>query len=212
MEAEKYKEKYRVPTTRWRDWDYRANASYFVTICTANKERYFGEISDVEMTMSAIGQRAFDCWTQIPGHFPFVLLGAFVVMPNHVHGIILIDKPDDIDFVETLHATSPMATFPHDKTFPQDEMLHNETLHATSLRENKNMKMQGISPKSHSLSAIIRSYKSAVTQYANLNGIPFAWQTRFHDRIIRNYDELNQTERYIDANINNWYDDELYEK
>ena len=199
MIADKYKEKYRIPTTRWSDWDYRANASYFLTICTANRERHFGEIANVEMTMSAIGQSAYNCWTQIPAHFPFVLFGAFVIMPNHVHGIIIIDKPDDIDLVETFHATSPIATSSHD-----------ETLHVTSLRKNK--KVQGISPKSHSLSAIVRSYKSAVTQYANQNAIPFAWQTRFHDRIIRNYDELNQTERYIDTNINNWYDDELHKK
>ena len=210
MEAEKYKGKYRAQTTRWRDWDYRANASYFVTICTDKRERCFGEIVDGEMMMSAIGQRAYDCWMQIPGHFPFVLLGAFVIMPNHVHGIILIDKPDDLDFVETLHATSSMGMSPYDEMFRYDEALRDETLHATSLR--KDVRMRGISPKSHSLSAIIRSYKSAVTQYAYLNRIPFAWQRRFYDRIIRDYEELNQTERYIDANINNWNDDELYEK
>ena len=214
MTTDQYKEKYRVPTVRWSDWDFRAKASYFVTICTANRERRLGEIANGEMTMSVIGQRAYYCWTLIPGHFPFALLGAFVIMPNHVHGIILIDKPDDIDLVETLHATSPIATFPNDEALRHDEMLHNETLHdetlhVTSLRKNK--KMQGISPKSHSLSAIVRSYKSAVTQYANIKGIPFAWQTRFYDRIIRDYDELNQTERYIDTNIYNWYDDELYE-
>jgi hypothetical protein len=64
--------------------------------------------------------------------------------------------------------------------------------------------------KTPKLGVIINQYKRACTLYARMNAIPFAWQTRFHDRVIRNYDELARIEKYIDANISNWHDDELY--
>jgi len=92
---EKFRDKYRIPSSRLQNWDYGWNAPYFVTICTANKECYFGDIVNREMHLSDIGKIAQKFWLEIPNHFPFVILDAFVVMPNHVHGIIIIDKPDD---------------------------------------------------------------------------------------------------------------------
>jgi hypothetical protein len=56
----------------------------------------------------------------------------------------------------------------------------------------------------------MRGFKSAVTKFARMNRIPFAWQTRFHDRVIRNYDEHNRIAYYINGNIENWQDDGLY--
>ena len=66
---------------------------YFVTICTQNRIHYFGEISEGEMQLSQIGEMADKYWHEIPEHFPFVVLDEFVVMPDHIHGIINIDKP-----------------------------------------------------------------------------------------------------------------------
>jgi len=69
--------------------------------------------------------------------------------------------------------------------------------------------MSGISPKPGSLSAIIRSYKSALTRWCNQNNNPqFAWQARFHDRIIRNQEELDNIENYILLNPSRWASDE----
>ncbi len=92
--TEKYKNKYRKPSTRLQHWNYGWNASYFVTICTYN-QHYFGAIVDGEMVLSDIGKIAWCFWGEIPNYFPFVILNPFVVMPNHVHGIIIIDKMDD---------------------------------------------------------------------------------------------------------------------
>ena len=92
---EKFRDKYRIPSSRLQNWDYSWNAPYFVTICTAKRECYFGDIVNREMHLSDIGKIAQKFWLEIPNHFPFVILDAFVVMPNHVHGIIIIDKPDD---------------------------------------------------------------------------------------------------------------------
>jgi REP element-mobilizing transposase RayT len=104
--AEKYKNKYRIPSARLRYWDYGANAAYFITICTKNKQIFFGSVSDNAMQLSKIGKIAEQCWQEIPDHFPFVELDAFVVMPNHVHGIIIINKPGDRLNVETQNLAS----------------------------------------------------------------------------------------------------------
>jgi len=90
---EKYRGKYRIPSARWAAWDYASNAAYFITICTAQREHYFGTVVSDLMELTAVGRAALNCWNEIPAHFPFVVLDEFVVMPNHVHGILVIDKP-----------------------------------------------------------------------------------------------------------------------
>ena len=92
---DKFQNKYRIPSARAPFWDYGWNASYFVTICTYHQNCYFGDIVNEEMVLSDIGEIAQQCWLQIPEHFPFVKLDVFIIMPNHVHGIVIIDKNDD---------------------------------------------------------------------------------------------------------------------
>ena len=91
---DKFKGKYRSPSARWAAWDYGTNATYFVTVCIADRTHDFGRVDNGEMILTPLGQAAADCWVAIPDHFPFVVLDGLVVMPNHVHGIIIIDKPD----------------------------------------------------------------------------------------------------------------------
>lgn len=179
-----------------RNWDYNTNAAYFVTICTQNKKCYFGEIAEPEdigslpqMQLSETGQLAHKLWQEIPNHFPFVLLQNFVTMPNHVHGIIVINHQDNSDnSVETLHATS-LQTLPPDK----------------------NKFMSGISLKSGTLSTIIRSYKSAVTKNARPILPNFGWQSRFHDHIIRDDKSLDRISDYIQNNPAKWFEDKYYQ-
>ncbi len=112
---DKFKNKYRIPSARAQWWDYGWNGAYFVTICTRNREHFFGKIAYGKMQLSPTGIIADILWHEIPHHHPFVELGDFVVMPNHVHGILILDKPDggikqDIGaappIVETGHALS----------------------------------------------------------------------------------------------------------
>ena len=102
--SERFHDKYRIPSARLQNWDYGWNAPYFITICTQNRKSYFGDIvktpklgvvTESSMILSEIGKIAEQYWNEIPRHFPFVELGEFVVMPNHVHGIIIIDKPNN---------------------------------------------------------------------------------------------------------------------
>jgi putative transposase len=143
------------------------------------------------MVLSKSGQIANSFWREIPMHHDHVVLDAFVVMPNHIHGIIFITDYGD------------------------SETENVETLHATSLRGNQLSETEyfsAISPKKGSLSTIIRSYKSAVTKkiHADLNPM-FAWQARFYDHIIRTDRDLDNLRWYISLNPKNWRNDEQHD-
>jgi REP element-mobilizing transposase RayT len=86
------KKRWRDESLRLRNWDYGGNGSYFITLNTKDRRRYFGQISDQKMILSEIGNLALNFWKEIPGHFPFVELGEFVIMPDHIHGVLFIDK------------------------------------------------------------------------------------------------------------------------
>ena len=89
---DKYQNKYRIPTNRLQGYDYGANGCYFVTICTKNREHYFGEIVDGEIQLSEIGKIAKLEWLKTIELRPNMnlLLDEFVVMPNHIHCIVCI--------------------------------------------------------------------------------------------------------------------------
>ena len=179
----KFKGKYRIKSARLQNWDYSNNGLYFVTICSANRELYFGDIVNGEMQLSEIGRMANKFWKKIPNHFPFVELDEFVIMPNHVHGIITINKSAS---VETRHALS-LPTEP------------NETIGQLRFQN------QG----KGSLSAIIGSYKSVLTKNARKIHADFAWQSRFHDHIIRNDESLQRIRDYIINNALRWREDKF---
>ena len=92
---EKFKGKYRISSARLQNWDYGWNALYFITICTQNRELFFGEIINHKMQLSEIGELSKKYWFEIPEKFSFIKLDEFVVMPNHIHGIIEIAKTDN---------------------------------------------------------------------------------------------------------------------
>ena len=85
-----YKKKYRVETIRKWDWDYSAPGWYFITICTQDRKPYFGRVKNGTVELSSLGIFAESCWKQIPAHHRDVAVDEFIVMPNHIHGIIVI--------------------------------------------------------------------------------------------------------------------------
>jgi hypothetical protein len=208
--TDKFQNKYRIASSRLQNWDYRWNAAYFVTICTKNRDHYFGEISNGEMNLSGIGIIADIMWYEIKNHSKNVELDAFVVMPNHIHGIIIINKPNGLVADVANGSDGDVANGSVADVANGSDV---ETLHATSLPPTpptpptKNQTMANISPKRGSLSTILRSYKSAVTNHTNRLGFQFAWQSRFHDHIIRDEDEFQRIRNYIINNPKNWTDD-----
>jgi REP element-mobilizing transposase RayT len=97
----KFQDKYRIESARLREWDYSNPWWYYVTINTKEHEEYFGKIENGNMILNELGGKAEICWEEIPNHFPQVELDYFVIMPNHLHGIIIINTN-----VETRHASS----------------------------------------------------------------------------------------------------------
>ncbi|MBP7798019.1 MAG: hypothetical protein KA072_05265 [Thermoanaerobaculaceae bacterium] len=87
-------ERHRRRSIRLKGYDYAQAGIYFVTVCTHQRACLFGTISDGQMRLNAVGQVATQCWRAIPDHFPDVSCDEFVVMPNHIHGILWIIGPD----------------------------------------------------------------------------------------------------------------------
>ena len=177
----KYNNKYRIESVRLKNWDYRNNGAYFITINTGNRKHFFGEIINSEMQLSPIGEYAENFWMEIPKHFPFVELGNFVVMPNHTHGILIINNTDSV----------------MDKSLQRNDSTGNQYY-------------SDISPKSGSISTIIRSYKSVVSKHARLLNPEFNWQPKFHDHVIRNSESFERIQNYIENNPSNWKEDKFY--
>lgn len=80
---------------RLRDYDYRQGRAYFVTICARHRECLFGEVAGGRVQLTRAGMVVTECWDGLPRHYPTVDLDAIVVMPNHVHGIIVLNEPTD---------------------------------------------------------------------------------------------------------------------
>lgn len=98
-----FKKKYRIKSTRLQNWDYSNNGYYFVTICSKDRVCLFGDIIDGKMILSDLGNFVFNCWKKIPKHFTFVILDENIIMPNHIHGIIIIRKNVETQNFASLH-------------------------------------------------------------------------------------------------------------
>ena len=176
---------------RLAEYDYRSEGWYFVTICTKDRVCYFGEILDQEMVLSDAGLIVHDYWLEIPKYNPQVSLGEFVVMPNHVHGILGIEGVEGVA-LSLDDAINPAEGSDDVKTAPNEFLAR-------------------LSSKSGSLSRVIGGYKSACSRMIqSVNTEPFAWQPRFHDLIIRDQQAFKNIERYILDNPARWNQDDYF--
>ena len=100
-----YRKRRRHNSLRYPGRDYSLPGKYFVTISTADKREWFATIVNEEIQLSEIGSVAYKLWCEIPQHFPNITLDEFIIMPNHIHGIIIIDKNPNKN-VGSLHATT----------------------------------------------------------------------------------------------------------
>ncbi|MFN5912272.1 MAG: transposase [Bacteroidota bacterium] len=184
-----FKGRYRNGSNRKPFWDYRNSGAYFITICTKDRTHYFGEIIDGQIILSPLGAIANVLWHEIQHHTKNCYLGEYIVMPDHIHGILILEnnyqKNDD-----------PVAFCRH--------VACNVPTECNVPTGNKNEFMSAISPEKNSISTIVRSYKSAVTKHANRLGFDFQWQSRFYDHIIRNNESFERITTYILNNPKEW--------
>lgn len=87
-----YRNKYRIESARCPNYDYTSPGKYFITICTKNKIPYLGKILNGRMILSKTGIIVNNFWLAIPSHCPHITLDEFIIMPDHLHGIIIINR------------------------------------------------------------------------------------------------------------------------
>jgi putative transposase len=229
----KFQNKYRIESTRLRNWGYGWNAAYFVTICTGYRICYFGEIQNGVMHFSESGEIARRFWIEIPNHFSFVKLNAFVVMPNHVHGILIIDKPfygrdnktiavqnaeNTINAVDTPNLGVSTTIFNAENIRGDNAFFNAENIRGDNAFFNAENIANAIPQKSKyermkmnwqpgTLGVIINQYKRACTIKIRKINPEFDWQPRFYDIIIRNDDSFTRIRNYIIDNPEKWCGD-----
>jgi putative transposase len=207
---------------RLRDYDYAQAGAYFITICTQRRALWFQQ--------AAIRTIAEQCWSAIPEHFPLVELDEWIVMPNHVHGIIVINDANEIQGTESSETDAPHRTGVQLNAPPAQIIAESTDLdasHRTGVQlnapapnrnalqcnndinalqrripaRNLNNRYSIISPYRNTLAVVVRTYKAAVTTRCRRAGYThFEWQRNYHERIIREERDLNQIRQYIANN------------
>lgn len=183
---------------RKKEHDYSLNGAYFITICTKDRKNYFGKIENYKMQLSKIGKIAMQYWLEIPKRFNNVRLDNWVIMPNHMHGIIILKNKNQMAFQNN---NLPCGNAP--RRVQHDRINYKNTPRRV---------LTGLSPlKPNSISSIINHFKGNVKKDCNKNGLKyFSWQSRFHDRIIRDQEEFYNVQQYIFYNPLNWNKDRLF--
>ena len=174
--VDKFKGKYRIPSARWQDWDYGWNGAYFITICTKNRIHYFGKVINGKMQLSYVGVVANILWYETKHHANHLELGEFVVMPNHIHGILILNNDDNQRRDKACLVSTNTDTATNDPTIGQQRWQN----------QGKN-----------TISSIVGGYE-------------FAWQSRFHDYVIRNDIAYDRIVKYVRHNPQNWHQDKFH--
>ena len=185
--AGKSDKKFSDNSLRRPEWHYCNSAAYFVTICTKNRIPYFGEPVDGIMRLSEIGTIACKYWIEIPKHFEFVELDTFIIMPDHIHGIIIIrnNKANGSRTIDTTENNSTSVGTPN--------------LGVPTVPDSINPSRKP-NWEPGSLGVIINQYKRICTIDIRKINPDFSWQSRYHDRIIRDLDEYLRIRKYIIEN------------
>ncbi|MHA1344653.1 MAG: transposase [Promethearchaeota archaeon] len=179
--------KYNRKSIRLRDYDYSQPGLYFITICTQNKLCLFGQIKNEKMILNNAGEMVKKCWLEIPKHHSNVVLHKYIIMPNHIHGIIEIVGVQNIE--------------PGRKKYKIVGVQNIEPL----LRN----KFQKIIPGS--IGSIVRGFKIGVTKWFHKNtNIKNVWQRNYYEHIIRNKKSYIKITEYIENNPIKWKNDEYY--
>jgi len=185
-------------------WHNYSGSEYFVTFCTYERRHYFGEVRNGQTELTKVGKYLKTEIEKVQDFYPYAEIPIYVIMPDHVHLIMEIRK--DTWNRENADATNPDA----DVINPDaDAINHNADAINHNADAINRVPTGGITGKKNpmlnaTLGTVVRGLKARVTQFARQNNIPFKWQPRYHDRIIRNRDEMNKIAKYIELNPAKW--------
>ncbi|GJQ59022.1 MAG: hypothetical protein D8M57_04350 [Candidatus Scalindua sp. AMX11] len=173
---------------RLKEYDYSQEGFYFITICTHNHVCLFGKISDNKMVLNNAGKIAKEFWLDIPEHYPNTRLHEYVVMPNHVHGIIQIVNDVGVGVQDFEPLQQPKQN-KYQKTIPRSigSMVRGFKIGVTKWFR-KNVRVQDFEP------------------------IPSVWQRNYYEHIIRNEQSYYKISEYIIKNPSHWLTDKYYEQ
>jgi putative transposase len=224
--TERFRNKYRSGSTRLYGYDYSRKGAYFVTICTRTKIPCLGKIVDDKIILSDIGIIVKGYWIEIQEHFQNIYLDEFVIMPDHIHGIIIIKKIElNSDPLKTetplLGVSIEQPDEPEKLSRPYDAETPGlrVTTHQPVEPENLSRPYDAETPKlgvstgvktgnpfwkSNSIGSIINQFKRICTIKTRSAGLDLTWQPRYYDRVIRSHAELEFTRNYIRNNVANW--------
>ena len=206
--------KYHRRSLRLKHYDYSRAGYYFVTICAQGREHLFGEIVEGKMVLNVAGEMIESSWHHIMDDFPNVYLHEFVIMPNHIHGIIEIVDNVGADSISALPTSDSISA--HERMNEIERINNHECVieHASQrvvINSNKRADMES----APTLSKIIQSFKRHTTiQYIKMvkNGTcpPFnkrIWQRNYHEHIIRNDADYERVATYTINNPLTWEND-----
>ena len=173
-------------------FDYSNSGSYFITICVKDRLEYFGEIFNKKMILNKNGKIAQKQWLWLTHNFPGIYLDNFVIMPNHIHGIIEIDY-DFLDCSDNRSFTNQCRDNP--RVVPTRTGFLTQTVVHTSVHARRY----------NLLSKAINAFKTTSSKLIHLKGVPkFEWQRSFYDHIVRDDRDLMRIRSYIENNPANW--------
>ncbi|MCB0220578.1 MAG: transposase [Chrysiogenetes bacterium] len=168
---------------RLRGYDYTRAGAYFLTICARGRECLFGEVAEGTVRLSDSGRAVEAAWHGLPEHYPHVDLDAFVVMPNHVHGIIVLSDPDVGAGLKPAPTENAVVEMDRAGLKPAPTGTH------------------------HGLPEIVRAFKTFSARRINaLRGTPGVpvWQRNYYEHIVRDDDDLARIREYIANNPIGW--------
>jgi putative transposase len=193
---------HRRRSIRLQKRDYADPGAYYVTLCVHDRENLFGDVTDGVMYLNDAGRATESFWKEIPRHFPRATLDEFVIMPNHIHGIIWI--------VDNMRSVLDMNRGDGAGANCGHVGANNHSPLQPPHPASKNTEQMRQRPRgtSKTIGSMVRGFKIAATRWMRSNGrvVP-VWQRNYHEHIIRNERSLERIRAYIRANPVNWQRD-----
>ena len=196
-------EKHNRKSIRLPEFDYSQEGFYFVTKCCQDMVCRFGSVVDGKMVLNECGRITKESWEEIPIHFPEVQLHAFVIMPNHVHGII--------EITENVGAKQFSPNIETDGAKDVSPLQIQNTYVSPDNETDGAKQLSPLRSPSKTIGSIVRGYKIGVTKWVRQNtNIHKLWQRNYYEHVIRNDHSFNQITEFILTNPLKWEFDKFY--
>ena len=193
---------------RLQNYDYTSNGAYFITLCAATREDFFGTVLEDHMQLNDFGKIVLEEWKRSAEIRQEIVFDEFIVMPDHVHGIVMIQKPEPLQGALVIkqypvgaHDHAPLHRHTNESESKIQGVFSTNDL---ALHRTDNI----LERKPRSLGSFVGGFKSAITTHINeQRGTPRVpvWQRNYYDHIIRNDRDLERVRSYIQTNPVRWF-------